>query len=217
VWVALAVVSGCGRSTPMKTHIIDPTLRPLVLTEKRILGLPTARSHNRFVSGWRFEELDGGLRIRPSGRRARLEVVQLADHERTLVLQAVPGAAAFESTVRVRSRGRDLGSFPIASTTEITLPAGINRGVIPIELDFSDPSGIAFSGATMGSAAPRGRVELEDYDIVQSGWSAVDLVRPVDAGARLVGALIPPSNARPNQRFLLQPTPRPVLRSHSRV
>jgi len=204
VWVGLAVVSGCGRSTPMKAHLIDPTLRPLVLTEKRVLGLPTARSHNRFVSGWRFEELDGGLRIRPSGQRARLEIVQLADRERTLVLQAAPGAAGVESTVRVRSRGRDLGSFPIASTTEIALPAGIARGVIPIELEFSDPSGITFSGAAMGSAAPGGRVELEDHDIVQSGWSAIDLVRSVEAGARLVGVLIPPSNARPNQRFLLQ-------------
>jgi len=204
VWVALAVVSGCGRSTPMKAHLIDPTHRLPVLTEKRVLGLPTARSHNRFVSGWRFEEHDAGLRITPSGHRARLEVVQLVDRERTLVLQGLPGAAGVESTVRVHSRGRDLGGFPIASATEITLPAGIARGVIPIELEFSNPSGVAFSGAAMDSAAPRGRVELEDHDIEQTGWSVIDLVRPVEAGARLVGELIPPSDARPNQRFLLQ-------------
>jgi len=188
----------------MKAHLIDPTHRPLVLTEKRVLRLPTARSHNRFVSGWRFEEHDAGLRITPSGHRARLEVVQLADRERTLVLQGLPGAGGVGSTVRVRSRGRDLGGFPIASSTEIILPAGIARGVVPIELEFSDPSEIALSGAAMGSAAPVGRVELEDHDIVQSGWSVIDLVRPVEAGARLVGAFIPPSNARPNQRFLLQ-------------
>ena len=201
---ALAVVGGCGRGATISAHLIDPTHRPRVLTERRVLGLPTARSHNRFVSGWRFEEHDAGLRITPSGHRARLEFVQLADRERTLVLQALPGATGVGSTVRVRSRGQDLGGFPIASATEIIVPAGIARGVIPIELDFSDPSGVALSGAAMGSAVPGGRMELENHDIVQSGWSVIDLVRPVEAGARLVGTLIPPSDARPNQRFLLQ-------------
>jgi len=204
VCVALAVVSGCGRSSPKKAHLIDPTHRPPVLTERRALGIPTARSHNRFVGGWRFEEYDAGLRITPSGHLARLEFVQLADRERTLVLQALPGAAGVGSMVQVRSRGRDLGSFPMASTTEIALPAGIACGVVPIELDFSEPSGIALSSAVMRSAAPVGRVDFENHDIVQSGWSAVDLVRQVAAGARLLGVLIPPSDAHPNQRFLLQ-------------
>ena len=203
VCVALAVIGGCGPGTPMKAHLVDPIHRPLVLTETRVLGLLTARSHNRFVTGWRFEEHDAGLRITPSGHRARLEFVQLADRERTLVLQALPGATGVGSTVGVRSRGRDLGSFPIASATEITLPAGNTRGIVPIDLDFSEPSGIALSGAAIRSAAPVGQVELEGHDIVQFGWSAIDLVRSVAAGARLVGALIPPSDARPNQRFLL--------------
>jgi len=204
VCVICAAASGCARDVPISAHVVGATDSPPVLTERRVLGLPTARSRNRFVSGWRFEEREGGLRITPAGHHARLEFVHLVHRERTLVLEAFPAAAGVGSTVQVRSRGRDLGSFRIGLTTEVTLPAGVDRGVVPIELEFSDPSGVSLSAATIGPAAPGGRVELEDHDIVQSGWSAVDIVRLVEPGARLIGTLIPPSNPRPNQRFLLQ-------------
>ncbi|MCG6947920.1 MAG: sulfatase, partial [Acidobacteria bacterium] len=50
-------------------------------------------------------------------------------------------------------------------------------------------------------AAPRGEVEIEDEDVTQSGWSAVEFVRWVEAGSRLVGKFESPLETSPRQHF----------------
>jgi arylsulfatase A-like enzyme len=178
--------------------LVDSSHRPMILTERRALGLPNAPPGTRFVRGWRFADSGNGLRIRPDGSSAWLEIVQLEARERNLVLELAksPGAGGI---VRVRTPERDLGSFELAESVAIPLPADLGPGRVPIELEFSET--IELAAATLSSAAPRGQVEVEGRDVIQSGWSVIEFVRWVEGGARLMGELDLPSEMAPHQDF----------------
>ena len=125
--------------------------------------------------------------------------MQLEARERTLVLELARDSGGDEGSVRARSPGRDLGSFNLKTEVVIPLPADLGPGRVPIELEFSNAAEIV--AASLSAAAPRGRVDFDGTDVIQSGWSAVDFVRWVDGGARLVGALELPTEMSPNQNF----------------
>lgn len=197
--VGLVLVLACGRTTPVKEPLVDSRHRPLVLTERRALALPNGPPGTRFVRGWRFEESDDGLSIRPAGTSASIEIVQLVARERDLVLEVAGDSGGAIASVHARAPGGQLGNFDLTGNVLIPLPANLGIGRVPIELEFSEA--VELIGATVSAAAPRGRVEVEGVDVIQSGWSAVDFVRWVDGDARLVGELEPPPGMSPNQKF----------------
>ncbi len=130
---------------------------------------------------------------------ASLEIVQLEARERNLVLRLAKGSGSAGKFVRVRSSGRDLGSFEMVGEVAIPLPADLGRGRVPIELEFSESARLV--GASLSAAARRGRVDIDGTDVIQSGWSAVDFIRWVEDGTRLLGKLELPPEMSPNQKF----------------
>jgi arylsulfatase A-like enzyme len=181
--------------------LVDRRSSPLVLTEGRVLRPSRSGPGNRFVSGWKFERRGGEQRIVPVDRSARIEIVQLAGRPRILRLESAIDSQTVRSTLRVKSGNRDLGSFEAAPLIEVPIPGDTALGRVPIDLEFSDPSRVAFSRASLQSSVRRGRVTVEPPDVEQSGWSTVDFVRLVDGDVRLSVVFIPPSEARRDQVF----------------
>ncbi len=200
-WMLLLLLfcSSCVRVAKVEVPLVDSRHRPIVLTERRAFSLPNADPGTRFVRGWRFEESREGRRARPTGSTAWLEIVQLAGRDRNLVLEFADGAAGPDKIIRVRTLDRDLGSFDLHQRVKIPLPADLGPGRVPIEFVFTEIS--EPFRATVSSAAPGGSVEIEGTDVIQSGWSAVDFVRWVDGGARLVGEIVAAPNISAQQRF----------------
>ena len=199
VMMSLGLMIGCERLETVEMPLVDAGHRPMILTERRALALPNAPPGTRFVRGWRFTESGSGLRIRPDGSTAWLEIVLLDSRERDLVLELAEDWDGGGGSVRVRAADRELGSFEIAEDVVILMPAGLGPGRVPIELEFS--AAIELAGATLSPVVPRGRAEIVGTDIIQSGWSAVDFVRWVGGGTRLEGELIPPSGVPSDQKF----------------
>jgi arylsulfatase A-like enzyme len=199
VMTSLGLTVGCTRVETVEVPLVDSRHRPIVLTEQRTLARPGSKPGTRFVRGWRFEERSDGLSIRPAGSKASLEVVQLAPHQRNLVLNLAEVEGRAGGVVRARTPERDLGSFDLVHPIEIPLSADLGLGRVPIELEFS--TGVELSRVAMSRAAPRGRVEFEGVDVNQSGWSAVDVIRWFDGDERLVGEFMQPAEMSPNQRF----------------
>ena len=199
-WVLASLLwcAACGRLETVEEPLVDSSHRPIILIERRALALPSAPPGTRFVRGWRFAGNSGGLSIRPEGPTAWLEIVQLEARERNLVLE-LAGTSGVGSIVRARSLDRNLGSFEVVDNVEIPLPADLGPGRFPIELEFSET--VELAGATLSSATPRGKVEVEGRDVIQSGWSAVDFIRWVEDGARLMSELELPSEMSPDQKF----------------
>jgi arylsulfatase A-like enzyme len=154
---------------------------------------------NRFVRGWLFDEKDGDLRIRPSGDQSVLEIVQLADRERSLILDIADDVVENRGFVNVTSQGLEVGNFGLAGRIEIPLPSELGQGRIPITLEFSDRAELI--GASLSAAARRGQVDFEGTDVIQSGWSAVDLPRWIGTDSRLVGQMVLPPDLATGQEF----------------
>ena len=199
VMASLGLMAGCGSQETVEVPLVDSSHRPIILTERRALGLPNAPPGTRFVRGWRFEENSNGLSIRPDGSTAWLEIAQLEARERNLLLELAEGSDSAGGFVRAWSSDRDLGSFELTDAVVIPLPADLGPGRVPIELEFSTTADIV--GATLSAAAPRGRIDVDGTDVIQSGWSAVDFIRWVDEGTRLLGELELPPEMSASQKF----------------
>jgi arylsulfatase A-like enzyme len=197
----LLALTGCGGGEPGSVRLLmDGEHAPDALIEEREIARPPATGGNRFLSGWWPSKKGGQLLLRPLEPRARLQVVHLGDAPRTLYLDllqppAVPG------NVRVRAAGRDLGDFPVADPTEVTLPGDLPEGRVDVDLAFEPDVRVLAAG--IRPALPAGKVASRGPDIVQSGESLVDVVRRVTPGTELVGTFVPPEPARPGQRFEL--------------
>jgi arylsulfatase A-like enzyme len=195
------LTAGCGRGPDLRL-LLDGNHVPDVLTEQRRIALPPSLTGNRFLNGWWPWLHDGRLVLSAPAPRAtvRMEVVNLGGGPRTLlldVLQEVPGR-----TVRARAAGRDLGAFPLRDPVQVSLPAGLPLGRVPIDLAFEWGSrGVLAAGVR--PTLPAGTVRLEKADVVQSGDSLVDFVRRVAGGEMLVGTFEPPRSPRRGQRFEL--------------
>lgn len=191
----LGLAAGCAGPPMVEAPLFDVRHRPIVLTERRALALPNAPPGTRFVRGWRFEESNEGFRAYQAGTEASIEIVQLAARERELLLEVAEGSGGVDAEVRVVGPAGELGRFALSGLVAVPLPADLGFGRVPLELEFS--TGVELMRATLSVAAPPGALEIEGNDAFQSGWSAVDVVRWVEGGARLVGELdVPPKGSR---------------------
>ncbi len=201
VGALLCALAGCAKEPELRL-LLDGNHAPDVLTEQRRIAEPPSLSGNRFLTGWWPWLLEDRLVLSPPRplARVRMEVANVAGSARSLLLdlvQAAPGRS-----VRVHAAGRDLGSFPLTDPLQISLPAGLPLGRVPVDLEFDWGSRGVFA-AGMRPTGPTGRVRLDKADVVQSGDSLVDFVRRVSGGETLVGTFEPPDSPRRGQRFEL--------------
>ncbi len=192
---------GCGRGPEVRL-LLDGQHAPDVLTEERRVAYPPSLGGNRFLNGWWPWSFEGRLALSPPAprRTVRLEIVNLGEEPRTLLLdliRAVPGRS-----VRVRAAGRDLGAFPLTDPVEVALPGGLPVGRVPVDLTF-DWGSRGVLAAAVRQSRPAGKVHFEGADVLQSGDSLTDFVHRVAGGETLVGTFVPPPEARPGQRFEL--------------
>src|SRR6185369_13124619 len=111
-----------------------------VLTETKDLALPPALGGNRFLSGWwPWKTPEGQVVLSPTAPEARLEIVSLGEgRPRTLVIDLLDRSNGIDQPaggqVRVKAAGRVVGSFPVRDPIEVTLPADLPLGRVPIDL-----------------------------------------------------------------------------------
>jgi arylsulfatase A-like enzyme len=202
----LAAVAGCGPSGPVGPvqPLLDGDHAPDVLVERREITRPPATEGGRFLAGWTPWRAGGRVVLSPvaAGQTARLELVNLERAARTLVIDFHEGAPA-GARVRVRAGGRDLGTLPLTDPLEVSLPfQEIPLGRVAVDLTF-ESGDIAVDAAAVRPVRPAGETRVEGADLVQSGSSIVDLVRPVAGARTLVGTFVPPASPQEGQRFEL--------------
>src|SRR5690242_14395125 len=134
--LGVLLLAGCGRPEPGVRLLLDGEHAPDVLTEQRRIAQPPSLGGNRFLEGWWPWIYEGQLALSQQApdRRVRLEVTHLSGGPRRLTLDVIrpmPGRS-----VRVHAAGRDLGSVPLTDPVEVTLPADLPLGRIPVDLDF---------------------------------------------------------------------------------
>lgn len=200
--LSLLLLGACGPRQPTGEVrlLLDADHAPDVLTERKEVANPPALGGNRFLSGWWPWKEGTTLVLSPITPQARVQIVQLERRERTLVLDLLQEAATQGRKVRVTAEGRDLGSFPLTDPVEIPLPADLPLGRVTLELSFEEGARGVVAGA-LRPTLPEGTVKRSKTDLIQSGASLVDLVRPVSGGETLMGSFIPPADAKPGQRF----------------
>jgi hypothetical protein len=198
----LLLLAACGPPQPSGEVrlLLDADHAPDVLTERKEVTNPPALGGNRFLSGWWPWKEGKTLVLSPITPQARVQIVQLERRARTLVLDLLQEAATKGRKVRVRAEGRDLGSFPLTDPVEIPLPDDLPLGRVTLELSFEEGSRGVLAAAVRPTL-PEGKVKRWKTDLIQSGASLVDLVRPVSGGEVLMGSFIPPTDATPGQRF----------------
>ncbi|MCP4662616.1 MAG: sulfatase-like hydrolase/transferase [bacterium] len=201
--LGVAACRGSGE-TARELPLVDAFHSPDVLTESRDPEPPPAVSGNRFVKGWRFRSAPEGVRIMADPGGSRLEIVNLEARERHLRLRTKNAGVAADAQVEVRVADREAGSFPWARSLDIPLPVDLPVGRVPLDLRFPEGAEVVLEGSGLDQALPPGEVELAEDEVVQSGWSLVDFVRPVPGESVLLGRFVPPEDARPQQRFELR-------------
>ncbi len=199
--LAILAAGACSPQRPGEVRfLLDGDHAPDVLTEHKEIASPPALGGNRFLSGWWPWKNEGALVLSPVSQQARVQIVHLAERQRTLVLDLLQEAATRGRQVRASVDGRDLGAFPLTDPVEIPLPPDLPRGRVTVELAF-DEGARGVMAAAIRPVLPEGRVRRWQSDLIQSGDSLVDLVRPVAGGEVLEGSFIPPTDPRDGQRF----------------
>lgn len=200
-WIVLAGLGlclACGHAaTEVELALLDGGAAE-TLVERPNLARSTKGPGTRFVSGWRFDRDQSGTRISPTRSTCRLELVHLGRRSRTLELKLATGFS--ESTVAAWAGRRALGVHPVSDRIVVEVPADLPVGRVPITLEFSDPSGVALRRASVRPCRD-GLVDIDDGLVLQSGWSSVDIVRPLDGHSRLTGVFLPPVEPGSKQRF----------------
>ncbi len=206
IFVCCLLLTACGAvSDPPKAPMIDRPLvdrdlPPDILIERNRLSAPPSLDGNRLVRGWRRMSSPQGPRWSVHTGEAVLEVVNLVQRARTLVVPFGANSADGDR-VRVFAGPRDLGSFPLESPLRVRLPKELPLGRLPISLQLAGDDEISLRMPSIRPSMPAGQVEIEDLDILQSGWSLVEFVRPVRSSGILRGRFVPPDAASPEQRF----------------
>ena len=198
--LAAIFLASCGGEKKLeRSRLLDPLQPPEVLTETRILDFLPAQSATRFVSGWWGWREDGVLRMVPYTERARIEVATLQPRKRTLRFLTKVHQLPAEGSVEVRIDGELVAELPL-DPAEVELPP-LPIGRYPVDLLWPAGSEVGIEKAELEQALPAGQVRIDEETVSQSGFSAVDFVRWLPAGARLSGQFSPPVKARAQQAF----------------
>jgi arylsulfatase A-like enzyme len=207
----LTLLLGCSGKAPSVPPgplrlLLDGAHAPDVLVERREVAWPPSLAGSRFLTGWYGERRPDKTRalVPPlDGRPARLELVNLEQQDRQLAIHFAGGTVSPGDRVRVRAGGLEVGTFPLADPLELTLPfSRLPRGRVAVDLTFAARQ-VEVVAAAVRTPPEAGEARAEGADLVQTGPSLVDLVRPVAGGEVLVGSFVPPASPRPGQRFEL--------------
>jgi arylsulfatase A-like enzyme len=207
----LLLLVGCSGGVPSVPSgpvrlLLDDDHAPDVLVERREVAWPPSLDGGRFLTGWFGERRSDGPRVLiPSldGQAARLELVNLEKQDRTLAIDFADGAGPPRGNVRVRTGGRDVGIFPLADPLELRLPfSQLPLGRVPVDLIF-EARQVEVVAAAVRAPSEAGEAKIKGTDLVQSGPSLVDFVRPVAGGEVLVGSFTPPDSPHSGQSFEL--------------
>ena len=224
----LLVSASCGPTPPPPAStagepLIPPRLVPDPLVEQRRLDTPPSREGNRFLGGWwPASPVDGDepLELLALAEGSRLEIVQLAARRRTLRLDFERAPTGLEAVLS--HRGRELDRAALTEPVEIDLPADLPTGRVVLDLRFEpraendeedendekrSEGALADPVVVAGSVVPvlpAGSLEWDGQDVVQSGWSRLDVVRHSHGPVRLLGSFVPPETPTPGQRFHLE-------------
>lgn len=200
--ILLLTLAGCASEEPGSVRLlVDGEHAPDALIEEREIARPPAIGGNRFLTGWWPWKKGGKELVFVPTAKSRLQVVHLGKQPRTLIVDLLEPPSK-PTRVRVTAAGRDLGSFPVADPTEITLPGDLPVGRVNVDLAF-EPNVRGVLAAALRPILPAGKVSGRGADILQSGASLVDMVRRIDPGTKLVGRFYPPDDPKPDQRFEL--------------
>jgi arylsulfatase A-like enzyme len=185
--------------------LLDGDHAPDVLVERREIAWPPSLEGGRFLTGWfGMRRADGTRVLIPplDGQPARLELVNVEKQDRTLAI-AFAGGGSPAGTVQVRAGGRNVGSFPITTPLELRLPLSqLPLGRVAVDLTFKAQQ-VEVVAAALRAPFPVGAAEVKGSDLVQSGPSLVDFVRPVAGGEVLMGRFVPPDSPSAGQSFEL--------------
>ncbi len=175
--------------------LVDARHAPELLVESRRIRRPPSTAGNRYLTGWSPKVEDRWLRLVPDGGGARLELVHLERRRRRLALDFTAGKSLPTGIVRASLGGRELAAVPLGHPLELALPADLPLGRVTLDLAWELPAGAeppAVRLAGVRPALPAGKAVTRGGDVLQTGASLVELVRPVAGGETLVGSFAPP-------------------------
>jgi len=197
----LFALAACSAPQPVSLSpapLFDHSHQPDVLTERQILAKPPNTSGNRFLTGWSF--YGPHIPLVSNADSARLELVNLEQRPRTLILHIGDEEYDNPPAIDVRLAGKSLGSFSTAEQIEVPLPADLPVGRVTADLTIPTGRLRVRSARVIPNRRP-GEVHMSDGVVRQTGWSAVDLVRHVRSDTTIRGTFAPPAEALPGQRF----------------
>jgi len=197
---SLELSSAC-RHSRVREPLIDPSHPPLVYTESDVIVPEENRLGGRFIGEWRQATAPKGG-VSPTGGPSYIEFFALSSRKRQLVLETTSPGGDPSSLVSVTIGRRRLGTYVVSPEINVPLPADLPLGRNLIRLDFPSSTRLVIRRARLEPAVVQGHCSVRNSSIFQSGWSVLDIIRPVGPAARLVGEFRPPLT-RTDERFLL--------------
>lgn len=204
--LGVVVLAACNGAAPPGDYLLDGVHQPDVLVESKTLAFPPDTGGNRALSNWRPWQRRRGAAVEllPVNGEGRFEIVTLVPRPRQLVLEAGVAESGLGRRVGLRVAGHAVPiDLPLAPKMELPLPAAVPLGRIPVDVYLGDLQDVSVRQAGLRPVLPAGEVAIDGHDLMQAGYSLVDMVRPVAPGTRLVGRFLPPEGARADQEFEL--------------
>jgi arylsulfatase A-like enzyme len=203
---ATLLLAGCRGGEVPGGYLLDGGHQPDVLVESRKIALTPETSGNRVLSGWwpwRRKPGDA-VQLLPVEGEGRFEITTLVQRPRSLVLDLSVAEGAVGRRVGLRVAGRSVpADLQLEPRMEIPLPRELPLGRVAVDVYLGNRD-VAVREAAIRPTLPPGQATIDNRDLLQSGASLVDLVRPLgERATRLVGHFVPPEGAGNEQEFHL--------------